>query len=109
MYINSILHRKYLMEEPGLISLIDFNFRDEGVRRMLTTMGPAVIGVSIAQISLLLNTNYASFFGDGAVSWLKKADRLMELPTALLGVAIGTVILPALGTLRNEKNEKGYG
>ncbi len=93
----------------GMFPRLDFNFRDEGVRRMLTTMGPAVIGVSIAQISLLLNTNYASYFGDGAVSWLKKADRLMELPTALLGVAIGTVILPALGVLRNEKNDKGYG
>jgi putative peptidoglycan lipid II flippase len=92
----------------GMFPRLDFNFRDEGLRRMLKTMGPALIGVSIAQISLLINTNYASFFGDGSVSWLKKADRLMELPTALLGVAIGTVILPALGELRNEKNSKGY-
>ena len=93
----------------GMFPRLDFHFRDEGVRRMLKTMGPAVLGVSIAQVSLLINTNYASFFGDGAVSWLKKADRLMELPTALLGVAIGTVILPALGVLRNEKNTRGYG
>jgi putative peptidoglycan lipid II flippase len=92
----------------GMFPRLDFHFRDEGLRRMLKTMGPAVLGVSIAQVSLLINTNYASFFGDGAVSWLKKADRLMELPTALLGVAIGTVILPALGTLRNEKNTRGY-
>jgi putative peptidoglycan lipid II flippase len=75
----------------------------------LKTMGPAIIGVSIAQISLLINVTYASYFGDGAVSWLKKADRLMELPIGLLGVAIGTVILPSLGALRNEKNEQGYG
>ena len=93
----------------GMFPRFDFHFRDEGVRRMLRTMGPAVLGVSVAQVSLLINTNYASFFGDGAVSWLKKADRLMELPTALLGVAIGTVILPALGALRNEKDERGYG
>ncbi len=93
----------------GMFPRLDFNFRDEGVRRMLKTMAPALLGVSIAQISLLINTNYASFFGDGSVSWLKKADRLMELPTALLGVAIGTVILPALGVLRNEKNPRGYG
>ena len=96
------------LHKVGMFPRFDFHFRDEGVKRMLKTMGPAVLGVSIAQVSLLLNTNYASFFGDGAVSWLKKADRLMELPTALLGVAIGTVILPALGVLRNEKNEKGY-
>ncbi|MBS0314092.1 MAG: murein biosynthesis integral membrane protein MurJ [Proteobacteria bacterium] len=93
----------------GMLPRLDFHLRDEGVRRMLKTMAPAVLGVSVAQVSLLINTNYASFFGDGAVSWLKKADRLMELPTALLGVAIGTVILPALGVLRNEGNTKGYG
>jgi putative peptidoglycan lipid II flippase len=92
----------------GMFPRLDFNFRDEGVRRMLKAMAPAIIGVSVAQISLLINTNYASYFGDGYVSWIKKADRLMELPTALLGVAIGTVILPALGVLRNEKNERGY-
>lgn len=93
----------------GMFPRLDFHFRDEGVLRMLKTMAPAILGVSVAQVSLLINTNYSSWFGDGAVSWLKKADRLMELPTALLGVAIGTVILPALGALRNEKNVKGYG
>jgi putative peptidoglycan lipid II flippase len=92
----------------GMFPRLDFNFRDEGVRRILKSMAPAIIGVSVAQISLLINTNYASYFGDGYVSWLKNADRLMELPTALLGVAIGTVILPTLGVLRNEKNERGY-
>jgi putative peptidoglycan lipid II flippase len=92
----------------GMFPRFDFNFRDEGVRRILKSMAPALLGVSVAQVSLLINTNYASFFGDGYVSWLKKADRLMELPTALLGVAIGTVILPALGVYRNEKNERAY-
>jgi len=93
----------------GMFPRFDFHFRDEGVLRMLKTMGPAILGVSVAQASQLINSNYASFFGDGSVSWLNKAGRLMELPTALLGVAIGTVILPALGVLRNEKNERGYG
>ncbi len=93
----------------GMLPRLDFHIRDEGVLRMLKTMGPAILGVSVAQASQLINSNYASFFGDGSVSWLNKAGRLMELPTALLGVAIGTVILPALGVLRNEKNERGYG
>ena len=93
----------------GMFPHLDFHFRDEGVWRMMKTMGPAILGVSVAQVSQLINSNYASFFGDGSVSWLNKAGRLMELPTALLGVAIGTVILPALGVLRNEKNERGYG
>jgi putative peptidoglycan lipid II flippase len=69
---------------------------DEGVRKILRLMAPAVLGVSVAQISLLINTQIASWLPDGAVSWLHYADRLMEFPSALLGVALGTVILPAL-------------
>ncbi|HUL97265.1 MAG TPA: murein biosynthesis integral membrane protein MurJ [Usitatibacter sp.] len=69
---------------------------DEGVRRILRLMAPAALGVSVAQISLLINTQIASQLGDGAVSWLYFADRLMEFPSAMLGVALGTVILPAL-------------
>src|SRR5258708_15065486 len=70
--------------------------RDEGVRRILSLMGPAVVGVSVAQLSLLINTQIASHLGDGPVSWLSFADRLMEFPSALLGVALGTVLLPTL-------------
>ena len=95
--------------QVGMFPRWDFHFRDEGVKRMLKTMAPAILGVSVAQLSQLINTNYASFLGDGSVSWLNKGGRIMELPTALLGVAIGTVILPALGVLRNEKNTRGYG
>ncbi|TMH53520.1 MAG: lipid II flippase MurJ, partial [Betaproteobacteria bacterium] len=69
---------------------------DPGVRRILLLMGPAVIGVSVAQISLLINTIIASHLGDGPISWLYYADRLMEFPTGLLGVALGTVLLPSL-------------
>jgi putative peptidoglycan lipid II flippase len=70
--------------------------RDEGVVRILKLMGPAILGVGVAQLSLLINTHIASRLGEGAVSWLYYADRLMEFPSALLGVALGTVILPAL-------------
>jgi len=59
-------------------------------------MGPAVIGVSVSQVSLLLNTIFASFLETGSVSWLYYADRLMEFPTGLLGVALGTILLPSL-------------
>ena len=58
---------------------------DPGVRRVLLLMGPAVLGVSVAQISLLINTIFASFLRTGSVSWLYYADRLMEFPTGLLG------------------------
>lgn len=70
--------------------------RDEGVRRVLRQMGPAVFGVSIGQISLLINTIFASYLVSGSVSWLYYADRLMEFPTGLLGVALGTILLPSL-------------
>ncbi|MCL5968126.1 MAG: murein biosynthesis integral membrane protein MurJ [Betaproteobacteria bacterium] len=67
-----------------------------GTQRILTLMLPALLGVSVAQISLLINTQIASHLATGSVSWLTFADRLMEFPTALLGVALGVVLLPQL-------------
>ena len=69
---------------------------DEGVRRVLRQMGPAVFGVSLGQVSLVINTIFASFLVTGSVSWLYYADRLMEFPTGMLGVALGTILLPSL-------------
>ncbi|MFS8084775.1 MAG: murein biosynthesis integral membrane protein MurJ, partial [Acidobacteriota bacterium] len=72
------------------------NWSDPNVGRVLKLMVPALFGVSAAQISLLINTQIASTMPTGTVSWLSFADRLMEFPTALLGVAAGTIILPSL-------------
>ncbi|HEX4879548.1 MAG TPA: murein biosynthesis integral membrane protein MurJ [Limnobacter sp.] len=69
---------------------------DERVRRVLANMVPASLAVSVAQISLIINTNIASHLEKGSVSWISYGDRLMEFPTALLGVALGTVLLPSL-------------
>ena len=69
---------------------------DPGVRRILTLMAPALLGVSVAQISLVINTIFASFLETGSVSWLYYADRLMEFPSGLLGAALGTILLPSL-------------
>ena len=71
-------------------------WRHPGVGQILGRMAPALLGVSVAQISLLINTQIASHVAVGAVSWLTYADRLMEFPTALLGVALGVVLLPQL-------------
>jgi putative peptidoglycan lipid II flippase len=71
-------------------------WRHPGVRQVLRQMAPAMLGVSVAQISLLINTQIATHVAVGAVSWLTYADRLMEFPTALLGVALGVVLLPQL-------------
>lgn len=70
--------------------------RDSSVVRILKLMGPAVLGVSAGQISLLISTIFASFLASGSVTWLYYADRLMELPMGLLGAALGTVLLPSL-------------
>ncbi|HRD91799.1 murein biosynthesis integral membrane protein MurJ [Accumulibacter sp.] len=80
----------------GMLPRFSLTLRDDGVRRIFRLMGPAVLGVSVAQVSLLLNTVFASFLTTGSVSWLYYADRLMEFPAGMLGAALGTVLLPSL-------------
>lgn len=92
----------------GLIPRFSFNLHDEGVWRILRLMGPAVFGVSIAQLSLLINTIFASFLVSGSVSWLYYADRLMEFPTGMLGVALGTILLPSLSKSFADKADGEY-
>jgi peptidoglycan biosynthesis protein MviN/MurJ (putative lipid II flippase) len=82
---------------------------DAVVRRILRQMLPAVFAVSVAQLSLIINTNIASHLSTGSNSWLYYADRLMELPTALLGVAIGTVLLPTLSSAHAAGDTEHYG
>jgi putative peptidoglycan lipid II flippase len=72
------------------------DFRDSGVKRILWLMAPAIFGVSVSQINLLLDTVIASFLPTGSVSWLYYSDRLVELPLGTIAIAIGTVILPSL-------------
>lgn len=79
-----------------------------GVRRVLQQMAPAVLGVSVAQLSLLINTLIASYQGPGAISWLTYADRLMEFPTALLGVALSVVLLPQLSAAQAQGQAQRY-
>jgi putative peptidoglycan lipid II flippase len=92
----------------GMLPRLHLDWRDEGVRRVLLAMGPAVLGVSAAQISALINTQLAALLGDGRISWITYADRLMEFPTALLGVALGTVLLPSLAKHHAEANPAEY-
>ncbi len=80
----------------GMLPHFAFNWRNEGVRRVVRLMLPALLGVSVAQVSLLINTIFASFLPNGSVSWLYYADRMMEFPAGLLGVALGTILLPSL-------------
>ena len=75
---------------------------------MIRQMGPAVFGVSISQISLLINTIFASFLVTGSVSWLYYADRLMEFPTGMLGVALSTILLPSLAKHYADESPQEY-
>ncbi len=84
------------------------NFQHEGLRRVMRQMGPALFGVSVAQISLLLNVIFASFLVTGSVSWLYYADRLMEFPAGMLGVALGTILLPSLSKHHANKSTTEY-
>ncbi|MBM3359213.1 MAG: murein biosynthesis integral membrane protein MurJ [Betaproteobacteria bacterium] len=84
------------------------DLKDAAVWRVLRQMGPAVFGVSIAQVSLLINVIFASFLVTGSVSWLYYADRLMEFPTGLLGVALGTILLPSLSRHYAENSARHY-
>jgi putative peptidoglycan lipid II flippase len=92
----------------GMLPRPSFAWRDEGVRRVLIAMGPAVIGVSAAQISALINTQLAALLGNGRISWITYADRLMEFPSALLGVALGTILLPSLAQHHSEADQDAY-
>ena len=84
------------------------NFAHEGVKRILKLMGPALFGVSVSQINLLLDTVLASLLVAGSVSWLYYSDRLVELPLGVFGVAIATVILPALSKRHAEQSKAHF-
>jgi putative peptidoglycan lipid II flippase len=108
---------QFLVQLPGLkkidmVPKIGWNpvrsLAHRGVKRVLSKMVPAMFAVSVAQISLIINTNIASRIGPGAVSWINYADRLMEFPTALLGVALGTILLPSLSKAHVDADPHEY-
>ena len=92
----------------GLMPRWRFDWSHPGVRRILGLMAPAAFGVSISQLSLLINTIFASFLVSGSVSWLYYADRLMEFPAGVLGVALGTILLPSLSKFHADANHAEY-
>lgn len=83
-------------------------WQDPGVQRVVTLMIPALFGVSVSQINLLLDTVIASFLPTGSVSWLYYSDRLVELPLGVFAIAIATVILPKLSRLKARDEAGAY-
>ena len=84
------------LKQAGLLVKPKWAWNDEGVKKIRTLMIPALFGVSVSQINLLLDTFIASFLMTGSISWLYYSDRLLEFPLGLFGIAISTVILPTL-------------
>lgn len=89
----------------GLLQCPRVNFHHPGVRRIMRLMLPTLFGSSVGQLSILLNTALASMMITGSISWLYYSDRMVELPVALIGVALGTVILPRLSALKDSQPE----
>lgn len=103
------LRRLGLLPSIGLTwSRLRAAWQDETTRKVMRLMLPALLGVSVAQISLLINTQIASHLAPGSVTWVTNADRLMEFPTAMLGVALGVVLMPQLAGARAAGDDARY-
>jgi len=96
------------LKKLGVLLKPRIDFRDPGVRKVLKLMIPALFGVSVSQLNLLVDTLFASFLIVGSVSWLYYSDRLLELPLGVFGVAIATVILPHLSRHHTTKSHEDF-
>lgn len=91
------------LKKEGLLVKPKWAWKDEGVRKVRNLMIPALFGVSVTQINLLLNQVIASFLVTGSITWLYYSDRLIEFPLGLFGIAISTVVLPNLSRIAKKK------
>nr|WP_275659896.1 murein biosynthesis integral membrane protein MurJ [Vibrio diabolicus] len=94
--------------KAGVMVKPKWGWRDPGVVKIRTLMIPALFGVSVSQINLLFDTFIASFLQTGSISWLYYSDRLLEFPLGLFGIAIATVILPALSRKHVDAQSEGF-
>ena len=106
--LAQLLYQLPHLKKLGLLVLPRVSLRDTGAVRVMKQMLPAILGVSVSQISLIINTIFASFLVAGSVSWMYYADRLMELPSGVLGVALGTILLPTLAKTYANKDRHEY-
>lgn len=107
--IVQLLFQLPFLTKMHLLPMPCWGWSDPGVKRILTLMLPAIFGVSVSQINLLLDTLLASFLPTGSVSWLYYSDRLSELPLGVIGIAIATVILPNLSRQRFSEDPGEFG
>lgn len=105
--LQLLIHIPFLWRE-GLLPKPQWGWNDPGVKRVIKLMIPALFGVSVAQINLLIDTMLATSLETGSISWLYYSDRLLEFPLGVFGIAIATVILPSLSQQMAEKSEAAY-
>lgn len=94
--------------KAGMLVKPKWAWQSEGVRKIRKLIIPALFGVSVTQINLLLDTLIASFLITGSISWLYYADRLLEFPLGLFGIGIATVVLPSLSKLHSKNNPSEF-
>jgi len=104
--LSQLLVQLPLLRREGFRYTVRFSWRHPGIRRIARLLGPAVIGVSAVYINIVVNTYLASLFGDGPVSWLSYAFRLIYLPIGLFGVAVGIVNLKEVSTFAAQEKWK---
>ena len=106
--LTQLLFQLPFLKRQGLLPKPKWGWKHSGVRKIMTLMIPSIIGSSVAQINLLLDTLIASFLITGSISWLYFSDRLVELPLGIFGVALATIILPSLSAKHINNSTKAF-
>ena len=107
--LAQLLFQLPFLWKEGLLVKPSWGWKSKGVQKILTLMGPALFGVSVAQINLLLDTVIASFLEkDGSITWLYYSDRMLEFPLGIFAIAISTVILPSLSRQHSSNNPEEF-
>ncbi|QRN40680.1 MAG: murein biosynthesis integral membrane protein MurJ [Neisseriaceae bacterium] len=106
--IIQLLFQLPFIAQLGFLKLTKLAWNDPVINRVIKSMGVIIIGVSAGQISFVINSNYASYMIEGSITWQYVSDRLMELPSGLLGVALGTILLPTLAKFSAQNKQKEF-
>jgi putative peptidoglycan lipid II flippase len=106
--VAQLLFQLPFLQKLKLLPKLHINWHDEGVRRVVRLMVPAILGVSMAQIGLFIDMLFASFLREGSITWLYFSDRMSNFPLGVFGVAIATVILPHLSRKHAAKSQQEY-
>ncbi|BBA84631.1 putative lipid II flippase MurJ [endosymbiont of Euscepes postfasciatus] len=106
--ILQIIYQLIYLKNINMLILPKFTLNDNGIWIMFNKMWPVLISMSIHQMSIIFNTIFTSFLSSGSVSWMYYADRIMEFPSGILGIALNTILFPSLSRSVTNKDEEEY-